>query len=118
MEIDKEITIDDIINVLEKVSFFDDKEEYMKLHDASLIDVENESELFEILEDTFRRYKRYIKEIVFTNESIRMKELIERYIKEYNNYKVDESRLLKLMKYIDKMILDMIHDSKESRFWL
>ena len=121
MDIDKEITIDDIMNDLEKLTFFNDKDEYMKLHDASLIDesdIETDSELFEILEETFKRYNRYIKNIVFTDKSLSIKEFIKSYIKQYRNHNVNEYELFKLMKYIDEMILDMIHASKEPKLWL
>ena len=44
--------------------------------------------------------------------------MLKKYFKEYENYKIDEYKLFKLMKKIDKGILDMIHSSKEAKFWL
>ena len=119
MDIDKDI-IDELINI-KKLSFFSDEHEYMKLYEASLIDIEDieyESELFDILEGALKRYKNYINNIEFVNESKDIEIMLKKYFKEYKNYKIDEYKLFKLMKRIDKGILDMIHSSKEAKFWL
>jgi hypothetical protein len=120
MDIDMDI-MDDLINNIKKLSFFSDRDEYMKLYEASLIDIEDieyESELFDILESAVKRYKKYINNIEFVNETKDIERMLKLYFKEYNNYKVDEYKLFKLMKRIDKNILDMIHSSKEAKFWL
>lgn len=120
MDIDKDI-IDELINNIKKLSFFSDEHEYMKLYEASLIDIEDieyESELFDILEGALKRYKNYINNIEFVNESKDIEIMLKKYFKEYKNYKIDEYKLFKLMKRIDKGILDMIHSSKEAKFWL
>lgn len=120
MDIDMDI-MDDLINNIKKLSFFSDRDEYMKLYEASLIDIEDieyESELFDILESAVKRYKKYINNIEFVSETKDIERMLKLYFKEYNNYKVDEYKLFKLMKRIDKNILDMIHSSKEAKFWL
>jgi hypothetical protein len=120
MDIDKDI-IDELINNIKKLSFFSDEHEYMKLYEASLIeieDIEYESELFDILESALKRYKKYINNIEFINETKNIEIMLKKYFKEYENYKIDEYKLFKLMKKIDKGILDMIHSSKEAKFWL
>ena len=120
MDIDKDI-IDELINNIKKLSFFSDEHEYMKLYEASLIeieDIEYESELFDILEGALKRYKNYINNIEFVNETKDIERMLKKYFKEYKNYKIDEYKLFKLMKRIDKGILDMIHSSKEAKFWL
>lgn len=120
MDIDKDI-IDELINNIKKLSFFSDEHEYMKLYEASLIeieDIEYESELFDILEGALKRYKNYINNIEFVNETKDIERMLKKYFKEYKNYKIDEYKLFKLMKRIDKGILDMIHSSKEAKFWI
>lgn len=120
MDIDKDI-IDELIDNIKKLSFFSDEHEYMKLYEASLIDIEDieyESDLLDILNSALKRYKKYINNIEFINETKDIEIMLKRYFKEYDNYKIDEYRLFKLMKRIDKSILDMIHSSKEVKFWL
>ena len=120
MDIDKDI-IDDLINNIKKLSFFSDEQEYMKLYEASLIeieDIEYETELFDILESALKRYKKYINNIEFINKTKNIEIMLKKYFKEYENYKIDEYKLFKLMKKIDNCILDMIHSSKEVKFWI
>jgi hypothetical protein len=120
MGIDKYI-IDELINNIKKLSFFSDEQEYMKLYEVSLIeieDIEYESELFDILESALQRYKKYINNIEFINETKDIEIMLKIYFNEYENYKIDEYKLFKLMKKIDNCILDMIHSSKEVKFWI
>jgi hypothetical protein len=120
IDMDKDI-IDELINNIKKLSFFSDEHEYMKLYEASLIeieDIEYESELFDILDGALKRYKNYINNIEFVNETKDIERMLKKYFKEYKNYKIDEYKLFKLIKRIDKSILDMIHSSKEAKFWI
>lgn len=120
MEIDKDINV--LINDIKKLSFFDDEQEYMELHENSMIeieDIEYESDLLEILEKTFKRYNRYLKSIyLMSSDKMYINNMIKQYIKKYENYKIEEYDLFYLMKKIDKEILDMIHSSKDAKFWL
>lgn len=112
--------MNELINNIKKLSFFSDEDEYMKLYEASLIeieDIEYESELFYILEGALKRYKKYIDNIEFMNETKDIERMLKRYFKEYENYKMNEYDLFILMHKIDKKILDMIHSSKEAKFW-
>jgi hypothetical protein len=118
MDIDNDI-IDELINNIKKLFFFSNEEEYMKLYDAYLIeieDIEYDYELFDVLENALKRYKIYINNIEFVNETKNIEIMLKSYFKEYNNYKIDEYKLFKLMKRIDKGILDTIHSRKEAKF--
>jgi ERCC4-related helicase len=120
MDMDKDI-IDELVNNIKKLSFFSDEHEYMKLYEVSLIEVEDieyESDLWDILDSALKRYKKYLNNIEFMDETKNIEIMLKRYVNEYNNYKIDEYKLFKLMKIIDKGILDMIHSSKEVKFWL
>jgi ERCC4-related helicase len=120
MDIDKDI-IDELVNNIKKLSFFSDEHEYMRLYKISLIeveDIESESNLSDILDSALKRYKKYLNNIEFMDETKNIEIMLKRYVNEYNNYKIDEYKLFKLMKIIDKGILDMIHSSKEVKFWL
>ena len=120
MDMDKDI-IDELVNNIKKLSFFSDEHEYMKLYEVSLIEVEDieyESDLWDILDSALKRYKKYLNNIEFMDETKNIEIMLKRYVNEYNNYKIDEYKLFKLVKIIDKGILDMIHSSKEVKFWL
>jgi hypothetical protein len=121
MDIDKELTIDDLIKDLNKISFFSKEEEYSILSQSVLIeleDIEDEEQFNNILEDTRNRYKRYLKDIIFTNETKNVKSLIKHFIESFDDYDINNETLFNLMQRIDLSILDLIHSSKEPRFWL
>ena len=121
IDIDKEINIDDLIEDISKISFFSQEEEYVILTQSVLIeleDIQDEDEFNQLLDDALKRYKRYLKNIVFTNESKKVKYLIKHFIDSFNNHNIDNETLFNLMQRIDLTILDLIHSSKEPRFWL
>lgn len=121
MDIDKELTIDDLIEDLNKISFFSKEEEYTTLTQSVLIeleDIEDEDQFNQILEDALNRYKRYLKNIIFTNETKNVKTLINKFIESFKNYDINNETLFNLMQRIDLTILDLIHSSQEPRFWL
>ena len=121
MDIDKEINIDSLIEDISKISFFSKEEEYIILTQSVLIEIEDildEDEFNQILDDALKRYKRYVKNIVFTSESKQVKLLIKHFIESFNNHNIDNEMLFNLMQRIDLTILDLIHSSKEPRFWL
>jgi hypothetical protein len=119
-DMDRDI-IDELVKNIKKLSFFSDEQEYMKLYEASLIDIEDieyESDLLDILKSALNRYKMYIRNIEFASENKHIERMIKKYIKEYDDYKIGEYELLKMMYKIDKNILEMIHSSKEVKFWV
>lgn len=121
MDIDKELTIDDLIGDFNKISFFSKEEEYSILTQSVLIeleDIEDEDQFNTILDDARNRYKRYLKNIIFTNETTQVKYLIQHFINSFNNYDITNETLFNLMQRIDLTILDLIHTSNEPRFWL
>lgn len=104
-----------------KLNFFDSEKEYLKLYAASLVseeDIDNSDNSFDILKNTYNRYKTYLNNIEFTDDSKIIKFYIKQYLKLYDDYLSKEYTLFKLMEKIDSHILGMIHDSKTSRFWL
>lgn len=112
--------INNLINKFKNVSFFSDEDEYMKLNDASkmeLEDLEYESDIIDVLENTYQRYLTYLKNIEFTDSLIDIKNKIKIYLIDFKDYKKDDKYLFALMNEIDNDILDNIHDSKEVRFW-
>jgi hypothetical protein len=121
MEMEMEIEMEmDIESALNKMFIFSDKQEYMRLYEASIIDLNDVSEvdLLDILNDAFDRYIEYLKTIEFIGESKYIKVLIEKYIQLYKSNKIDNEKLFNMMKSIDSSILDIIHDSTEPVFWL
>ena len=121
MDIDKDLTIDDLIEDLNKISFFSKEEEYTILTQSVLIEleeIEDEEQFNQILEDALNRYKRYLKNIIFTNETKNVKTLINKFIESFKNYDINNETLFNLMQRIDLTILDLIHSSQEPRFWL
>lgn len=120
-EIKKDINIDDLIEDLSKISFFSQEDEYYILTQSVLIeieDIQDEDQFNQILDEALQRYKRYLKNIVFTNESKQVQYLIKHFLESFNNYKIDNETLFNLMQRIDLTILDLIHSSKEPKFWL
>lgn len=120
MDIDKD-NIDDLIDNLNKISFFSDKKEYMKLHDATLIeldDIEDEDQFNAILKDTLNRYQNYQRNIIFTDNTQQVQYLLDEFIELHGNHDIDNETLFNLMRHIDLFILDLIHSSETPRFWL
>lgn len=112
--------LDELSNELNKLSIFSDKDEYMRLHEASIIDIddiESRSELLEIINDAYTRYNHYLNIIEFIGDSKYIKTYIEKYIKLYKS-NIDAIELFNMMKMIDSNILDVIHDQKEPLFWI
>jgi hypothetical protein len=127
-EIDEETnrkTNDEMIELSDdfnKINIFSDQDEYMRLHNMSMIDIEklNESELLEIIDDTYNRYKYYLKVIEFVDEAVYIKKYIKKYIRLYNMEDIEDledKELFNMMKMIDMNMLDIIHDNDEPIFW-
>ena len=120
MDMDMDMDIDKLTINLNKISIFSDQDEYMKLHDVSMIEIYDleGSEVLELLDNTYKRYKRYLNIIEFTNDSIYIKKYIAKFIKKYHDSNFNERELINIMRKTDSFILDTIHSSNESVFWL
>lgn len=123
LKLDQSDEDSNLISDFNKLMFFDEQDNYMELNDNSLITKYEYSnltydEVFDILKNSYIRYESYLNNIIFTNESEPIKYYIKKYTNLYNDYKTDEYKLFKLMIKIDNSILDTIHKSKHSKFWL
>lgn len=112
--------MNEIIDKLNKITIFSEKDEYMKLYNTYMINLDDLAyvELLELIDDTYDRYKHYLDITEFTDESKYIKKNLQEYIRKYKNNLEDEISLFQYMKYIDKLMLDMIHDKHEPVFWL
>jgi len=119
IDMDLNYNIEEVIKDLSEINMFSDQDEYMKLHEASInvSELLNISEVLELLNNTYKRYKRYLNIIEFTDDSIYIKKDIIRFIKKYHN-NTNENELINIMERIDSFILDTIHKNNEAVFWL
>lgn len=118
MELD--YNIQNLTEDLNEINIFSDQDEYMKLYDASINEIEYLEilEVLELLDDSYKRYKRYLNIIEFTNETIYIKIDIIKFIKKYHNHIFNEKELFSIMKKIDSFILGIIHNNNQPVFWL
>lgn len=120
MEIDESsIDIDDLISDFEKVSFFGDQERYMELYENSKLEITDfdTEEIEKVLDNTFKRYRIYLKNIGYMDKDIVYD--LEKFIRKFQDYEnVDDTELFSFMNYIDNKILDKINESKKPKYWL
>lgn len=120
-----DIEVNTLINNFKKMDVFSDIDEYMKLHESSLLELpitKNDTLAFLniVCKNAYNRYIHYLNIIEFTDKSNFIKNDIDTYIKRYNKKSDVYSlyQLFNLMKTIDNNMLNIIHNSKLSSFWI
>jgi hypothetical protein len=109
--------MNDIIKGINNLHLFSKENEYLILHQVSLLnyeDITDECELLELLNNTFKRYKTYLVNVMLPND---IQEGVKYYIEKYKDYNTSEYVLFNLMKKIDERILYNIHSKSKLEFF-
>jgi hypothetical protein len=101
--------IEKLANRLEKVKLMEDEEEYLNLHLATLLDLDDlmEDDVETVLRSAVARYTKYMTNPNFKKVYL-LTRRVEDFLKQYTMHKVSNEMLFQYMKQTDAIILNYI----------